>query len=226
MLFLLGLFVFASAEKATDICLPETHQSWVSTSRWALDNIPDKYSHHYAEYNEGDIMYIWSDGNTRKTLAHVYEYDHYAAQDREMHHFFSLRDYNKKYHWFGQYNFTTQQSTECWLELFDSDHRPWGPYCLAKGANLRGSGTVGESAKVDFWEADYDDPFGNFHEEIDIILEAGSTNYVLQERVDGTYTNVTSGEKWYWAEHREFFDFSTDKIDPSRFAIPIGCPNP
>lgn len=223
MIFTLFLNLFVAA-RATDLCLPLTHQGWVVTSRWAEDEYNTSYTHHYDEFREGDFMYIWSDGATRKTLAHVYEKDHFAGHFSEEHHYFSLRDYTKKYHWFGHYNFTTQSSTECWLELFDSKHRPWGPYCFAKQANLRGSGTVGENVNVDFWESDFQDPFGRFSVEIDTILEKGSTTIPLQERVDGQFNNGTN--QWYFAEHREWFDFSTAPIDASKFNVPQGCPNP
>merc|ERR1712203_163667 len=69
-----------------------------------------------------------------------------------------------------------------------------GPYCLTKDATKRGSGTIGEHVNVDFWEARYDD--GTFHEEIDILMEGGSTTIPVQERVYGNISmkpNNSSG---------------------------------
>lgn len=219
----LWLFAIVSGEKATDICLPVTHETFVATRRWAESE--SAYSHNYAEYNEGDFIHVWSDGVTRKTLVHSYEWDYYKGHEED-HYDFSLRDYQKKYHWIGHWNFTTQTLTHCRLELFEPDHRQWGPYCLVKGANKRGSGTVGENTKVDFWEARYRDDKEQFEEEIDVILEAGTTNLPLQERVYGSHFNKTEQKTWYWSEHREFFDFKEDAIPASAFAVPVGCPNP
>jgi len=210
---------------ATQLCLPLTHQGWVSTTRWLKMNTMT-HMFTYDEYNEGDFMYIWSDGTTRKTLAHVFEREVLAGRSYEEHTFFSLRDYTKKYHWYGHYNFTTQTTSECWLELFEPDHRPWGPYCLAKDAKMRGQGTIGEKNKVDFYEETVSDPYGAWTVEVDTLMETGTTDTPVQERIDGTYYNAATKEQWYFAEHREWFDFSTAPIPASRFAIPAGCPNP
>merc|ERR1712142_1396395 len=80
------------------------------------------------------------------SLVHVYEWDYYAGQGED-HHVFSLRDYKKKYHWIGHWNHTTQTVIHCQLELFS---RTWQPYCIARDATRRGSGTIGENNKVDF----------------------------------------------------------------------------
>jgi len=211
---LLGLVI---GTFATDVCLPATHEAHVHTHRWAESE--SRMSHHYDEYYEGDHLHVWVDAKSQMSLVHVYEWDYYAGQGED-HHVFSLRDYKKKYHWIGHWNHTTQTVTHCQLELFS---RTWQPYCIARDATRRGSGTIGENNKVDFWEAVYDD--GTFHEEIDILVEQGSPNLVVQERVEGSHFNTTEQKWWYWSEHREWFDFTTpDQIDPSVFAVPVGCP--
>jgi hypothetical protein len=59
---------------------------------------------------------------------------------------------------------------------------------------------------------------------ISVAAEAKATNLPIQERVWGEHFNETEQLQWYWSEHREWFDFSTDKIDPSIFNVPVGCP--
>merc|ERR1712130_1093362 len=160
-------------------------------------------------YYEGEHLHVWFDGNSKKTLVHAYEEDWFNHKG-ETHHIFSLRDYNKKFHWNGH------------LEQFD---REFEQYCLAKSANMTGSGTIGQHAMVDFWQASYEDKEKKFYEDIHLIAQRSSTKAVVQERVFGEHFNETEQELWKWIEHREWFDFSEAPLSSSVFNIPLGCPN-
>eukprot|EP00463_Aulacantha_scolymantha_P001001 TRINITY_DN1694_c0_g1_i1.p2 TRINITY_DN1694_c0_g1~~TRINITY_DN1694_c0_g1_i1.p2 ORF type:complete len:107 (-),score=26.38 TRINITY_DN1694_c0_g1_i1:426-746(-) len=104
--------------------------------------------------------------------------------------------------------------------------RRFEQYCPGKGVNMTGSGTVGQSAKVDFYKVVYDDPQYHFYEEIGMILESGSKSLIMQERVLGEFFNTTSEEQFYWVEHREWFDLKETIDDKTVFNIPPGCPSP
>merc|ERR1712130_311099 len=79
----------------------------------------EKMTHHHDEYYEGEHLHVWFDGNSKKTLVHAYEEDWFNHKG-ETHHIFSLRDYNKKFHWHGHWNHTLKKVTNCQLELFDN----------------------------------------------------------------------------------------------------------
>merc|ERR1719158_332027 len=98
-------------------------------------------------------MHFWQDAATKMTLAHVYEKAHWFHHLEEK-HIFSLRDYNRKLHWSGVWNYTTQKVSNCRLQVFD---RPFEAYCMARNVELEGSGTVSKDSKVDFYKGRYTD---------------------------------------------------------------------
>jgi len=211
------LFLFFIGSYGVDICLPLTHEAKVDThlSAYAHD-----HSHHHDEYREGEFLHIWMDGTSRMTLAHVYEREHWHHHRAEK-RIFSLRDYNKKLHWTGVWNFETQKVSDCKLEVFD---RPFAAYCLGKNFNKDGSGTISKDVKVDFYKGIYVNQEKQYNETLGVITESGSTSIPIQEKVEGYHHNRTYHYILEWWEHREFFDFSEAKIDPSVFAVPAGCP--
>jgi len=218
MKFLFFLTIILSVY-AADICLPPTHDAVVTTRR---DINAINMSHHRDEYYEGEFLHVWFDSSVKKTLVHVYEKEWFNHRG-DTHHYFHLRDYSKKYLWRGHYNFTTKTTSNCRLELMD---RSFEPYCPAKGVNLTHSGTVGKSAKVDFYEVKYDDPQYHFVEDINLITETGSQSLIMQEKVFGEFFNTTTEVTWYWVEHREWFDLKETITDKTIFNVPAGCPNP
>jgi len=216
-----SLFLIAGVALAADVCLPDTHSGLVHVHRWALDDMPDvPVAQEYKEYQEGEFVYIWRDAATRKSLVHIYDHEWYSVDDREREHvMFSLRDYTLGYHWIGNWNYTLQQVTHCRMQLMTE---PFTSYCPAKDATKKGSGTIGEDIKADFWESTVVN--GTYMEDIGMLVESGTTNLPLQRRLAGTWKNETSGEVWHWSEQIEWFDFKTEAIDPSLFKIPVGCP--
>lgn len=216
----LFLLSFVLKSTAVDICLPPVHESFVSTRRDIEWESP--MSHHTDEFYEHDFIHIWFDSSTRKSLVHIYEEEYYRHQEED-HYMFGLRDYNRKYHWHGHWNSTTRTVTHCQLELWNE---PFAVYCPVKGATLKGSGTVGQNNKVDFYQARYDSPDRKFFEDIHLITEAGSTSVMMQERVFGEHFNETEQRLYTWVETREWYDTSLAAIDPSVFNVPVGCPNP
>jgi hypothetical protein len=128
---------------------------------------------------------------------------------------------SKKYHWTGNLNFTTGEVTNCKLSTFD---RPFEAYCLGHHFKMEGSGTIAKNTQVDFWSETWSDEKWEVIEEIDIITERGSKSVPIQERVTGRHHNRTYHYEVEWWEHREWFDFSEAKIDPTVFNVPAGCP--
>jgi len=225
MIFFL-VFCVTGVFSLSKICLPTEHEAHVNTRTNAWSDDKDRMSHHHDEYYEGDFLHVWWSAKAQKTLVHVYEEEWFNHQG-ETHHIFSLRDYQKKFHWRGHWNYTTQTVTNCQLMLSD---RPWtSQYCLTRDdtqANLTSSGFVGQHAAVDFYSYQYKNDSANFFEDVHMILERGSTSYVMQERVFGEHFNTTEQKLWKWVEHREWFDLNENDIPSTKFTVPAGCPNP
>lgn len=222
MMYLLVLLIAGVSSKAlSPICLPNVHEAHVHTRTKAMAE--QRYSHHHDEYYEGDHLHVWFDGTKQKSLVHIYMQDWYNHQG-ETHHWFGLRDYNKKLHWHGYWNHTTQQVEHCELEIYN---KPFKVYCLTPEgaqANLTDSGYVGKTNAVDFWQFEYNNYDEKFYEDVHVITEKGKTSVVMQERVYGEHFNETEQKLWKWIEHREWFDMNENAIPDSTFAIPAGCP--
>lgn len=195
-----------------DICLPRTYEVHVEVLRDVIHGD----SHHHDEFNEGDFLHMWVDGDAQKTLVHAFDQERSQRQVDE-HHIFLLRDYNQGLQWRGHWNRTTKTVTHCSLSFHTGKLEP---YCLAYKPTYEGTGSLGEKNKVDYWNTTFDNPDKRVHEEIHIMTEKGSRSIPIVEEVKGTKEPDV-----HWMEHREFYDLSEAKIDPTVFYIPDSCPH-
>merc|ERR1712087_140986 len=123
-----------------------------------------------------------------------------------------LFNFGKKLHWHWHvYNKTVMH---CELSNLDHDHEK---VCLAREANMTGTGFIGEDYAVDNYVARVERHGYEAH--IDVIVEAKSTTKVIEMTEDGR------GHTHYFHEKRQFYELSEAAIPAATFAVPDDCPN-
>ena len=90
--------------------------------------------------------------------------------------------------------------------------------------NMTGSGTIGETQKIDIYEGRFQDKEKGevVYADIHVIEEAGSTTRPIEEVM--MFKEEGKGDEVLEYQRNEFFDFSEASIPASTWAVPSDCP--
>jgi len=196
---------------ATDICLPGTHNTWVHS----YHDKEVEYDHRVREYKEGDHVHIWMDDSIKMSLVHVHEDgDHDKEPAKGI-----LIDYGRGLRWEWAWN--GHEARDCMLEKY---HEEMEPICISQNANLTHTFNLGEDFKVDGYRHHVHDHEKGVDMDIDTLVENGTTNKPVEQKVMGFRKEYHEHEEEHWFHHMQWMDFSEAKIDPKTFALPKDCP--
>jgi hypothetical protein len=156
---------------------------------------------HSEEHHEHIDARHYHDKTAAKSLVHFLEhhrrYGHMGAH---------LTDYTKKFEWRWEVHNNTVH--DCVLSEHD---RPMEQYCVAKAANLTGSGFIGEHDAFESYVAAIHRP--GYWSESHVLMEKGSKEAALRKSERG------EGHHHRYFETVDYYDYNTAPIDPQTQSI-------
>ena len=207
------------------MCLGPTHDTFVQGFRES--EVPAHAFQPPQEYRESDNFHVWNDKSQEKSLVYMHE-EGSAGHQHSVHIGGALTDYKRGVQWRWDFDPRTKSVYNCALVKLDPS-RTQQTYCFGHGqANFTktGSGTIGGHFKIDSFSAELSDARRHIREEIDLIVEAGTSgDDVIPVEEEEHYAMEAPGQRYIHGYARKtYFDFSTAAIPARTFEVPKECP--